>query len=188
MSTIEQRRIYTPEDLLALPDSVSFELVDGELVERNSTVLSSMVDGLVAVRLQIAAQAANAGEVWPGSLGYRCYANAPDRIRKPDASFVRRERFSPDLYGEEFMPIRPDIAVEVISKNDLAVQLEAKIEEYLEAGVPLVWVVYPESRTVQIHRADNSISRLRESDVLTGEEIFPAFRCRVAEFFPKSST
>ncbi len=169
-----------------MPDADRFELVDGELVERNLGMLSSRVEVLITTKLQNAVDAAGAGEVWSGSLGCRFYEDAPDRIRRPDATFVRRDRFMPESYQDGFLLIRPDIVVEVVSTNDLAKEVDEKIEEYVEAGVPLIWIVYPESRTVQIHRPDNTVTRLHETDELTGEDIFPGFRCKVAELFPKA--
>ena len=49
--------------------------------------------------------------------------------------------------------LSPDLAVEVISPNDLATEIDQKVAEYLGAGVPLVWVVHPEARAVRVHRA-----------------------------------
>jgi Uma2 family endonuclease len=74
--------------------------------------------------------------------------------------------------------------VEVVSTNDLAQDVNEKVEEYLQAGVPLVWEVYPESRTVLVHRPNSTVTKLHATDELTGEDVFPGFRCQVAEFFP----
>ena len=52
------------------------------------------------------------------------------------------------------------------------------------AGVALVWVIDPEARTVHIHRGDGSVTWLREDDELSGEDVVPGFRCRVASIFP----
>jgi len=80
--------------------------------------------------------------------------------------------------------IPPDLAVEVVSPNDSAGELEEKLDDYQKAGVPLVWVVNLKSRTVMIYRADGSVSRLRESDELAGENVIPGFRCPVRDIFP----
>ena len=78
----------------------------------------------------------------------------------------------------------PILAVEVVSPNDIVYQLEDKLEDYRKVGVPLVWVVYPNSRTVRVYRADGSTSHLHEDDELSGEDVIPGFRCPVREIFP----
>jgi Uma2 family endonuclease len=60
--------------------------------------------------------------------------------------------------------IPPDLAVEVVSPNDSADELEEKLDEYQKVAVPHVWVVNLKSRTVMVYRADGSVCRLRESD------------------------
>ena len=79
--------------------------------------------------------------------------------------------------------IAPNLAVEVVSPNDLVYEIDEKVEEYLEAGVELVWVVNPVTRTVRVHRADRPGVTLREMDELTGDDLLPGFRCRVSDLF-----
>ncbi len=74
----------------------------------------------------------------------------------------------------------------MVSPNDLAAELDEKIEDYLKAGVNLVWVIHPESRTASVYRRDGSVSRLHQDDELSGEEVIPGFRCAVRSLFPKS--
>ncbi len=188
MSTVAAKRPITPAELSARPDAVDFELVNGQLVERNVSVLSSLVEGLVLRNLSKHSDDANAGWVWPGTLGYQCFPDDPNRIRRPDVSFVRRERFSPEHLLEGFLRIHPDLAVEVLSPNDTAYEIDEKVEEYLAAGVPLVWVVNPEKRIVEIHRKDGTVSKLRSTDEISGEDVLPGFRCPVAAFFPPAET
>ena len=80
-------------------------------------------------------------------------------------------------------PVAPDLAVEVASPNDLGRELRVKVEEYLRAGVRLVWLVDPETRSIEVVRADGGVARLYEQDELSGEDVLPDFRCRVAELF-----
>ena len=82
--------------------------------------------------------------------------------------------------------IPPDLAIEVVSPNDLASDLDEKVEDYQKAGVELVWVIQPESRTVSVYRSDGSVSRLHQDDELSGEEVIPGFRCQVRSLFPGS--
>jgi Uma2 family endonuclease len=105
-------------------------------------------------------------------------------VRKPDVSFIRRGRLPDERLPKGHVTIPPDLAVEVLSPNDLADEVDEKVKEYLEAGVLVVWVVFPKTRTVQIHRADGPIVKLTETDELSGEEVLPGFRCRVGEIFP----
>lgn len=185
MSIAEVKANCTPAELLVLPDAVNFELVDGELVERNMSVLSSLVEGLVYEAIQGHCRQTQAGFTWPGTLGIRCFADHPMKIRKPDVSYISHARMSPDLLKEGYCPIAPDLAVEVLSPGDLAHEVVSKIEEYLSAGVKLVWVVDPEARLVDEYRADGANRRLRQADFVEGGSVLPGFRRRVAELFPE---
>ena len=80
-------------------------------------------------------------------------------------------------------PIVPDLAVEVVSPNDLSEEVEEKVDEYLRAGVRLVWVVHPQRKTIRIHRADGTVQDLRQTDELSGEDVIAGFRCPVSEVF-----
>jgi Uma2 family endonuclease len=175
----------TPEQLMELPDAARYELVDGRLVERNLSTLSSLVEGLVYEKVQGHVRPSKLGFVWPGTLGYQCFPTNPEKVRKPDVSFVKAERWTPELLETGHFPLAPDLAVEVISPGDLAHEVAKKIEEYLEVGVSLIWVVEPELRIVDVYRKTGINSRLRESDELLGEEVLPDFSCNIVEFFPE---
>jgi Uma2 family endonuclease len=178
------RTTCTPAELLEMPDGVNYELADGRLVERNVSTLSSLVEGLVYEKVQAHNRQGGHGFVWPGTLGIQCFPNQPNKVRKPDLTFVKGERLTPELLTSGFLPLAPDVAVEVISPGDLAHEMSAKIEEYLQAGLSLIWVIEPEIRIVDVYRKSGEITRLRESDELRGEDVLPGFRCRVADLFP----
>jgi len=171
-----------------MPDRKSYELVDGHLVARDVSVLSSWVGAETRDILNRFVKERQLGWTWGADLGYVCFPSAPGKVRRPDVSFVRKERLPEGLTSEGYLYIPPDLAVEVISPNDLAYQVDHKVDEYLNAGVPLVWVINPEARKVFIHRRDQSVSALREADELSGEDVLPGFRCRVSTIFPAKST
>jgi Uma2 family endonuclease len=123
------------------------------------------------------------GWVWPADTFCR-FSRDPNKVRKPDGLFIRRDRLTADLLAGSFITIPPDLVSEVVSPNDTAYEVDQKVKEYLDAGVRLVWVVNPEIRTVRVHRLDGTIAGLSEHDELSGEDVVPGFRCRVGELFP----
>jgi Uma2 family endonuclease len=188
MSTALQTR-YTPADLLTMPDGDRYELVDGELVELNMSFLSSYVAGEIHRRLANHSVEHRQAWVAPEGASYQCFPDSPNKVRKPDTSAIRLERLSTaDAMAAGHMTILPDLAVEVTSPGDSAYEVDEKIQDYLDAGVPLVWEVNPELRTIVIYRADGTLTRLGENDEITGENVLPGFRCRVGEFFRLPST
>ena len=79
--------------------------------------------------------------------------------------------------------VAPDLVVEVISPNDLAADLAAKIRDFLNAGVPLIWVVNPESQDVARLSIRQDGDALQGGDILDGGDVLPGFRCPVADLF-----
>ena len=78
---------------------------------------------------------------------------------------------------------RPDVAVEVVSPTDNAYELQAKLADYRSVAIPLVWVVWPHVRLVQVHTPDNPIVELRDGDTLTAGDALPGFAVAVADLF-----
>jgi Uma2 family endonuclease len=184
-SVFGRRTDVTPEELLAMPDGKHYELVDGVLVERTMSLLAARVESKMIYILEGHCEGPELGWVIGPSGGYRCFSWKPKQVRRPDLSFIARDRLpSPEQWSEGYITIPPDLAVEVTSPTDEVYDLEEKIEEYLRAGVQLIWVVHPEVRVIQIFRADGSSSRLRSGGELSGEDVVPGFRCPVDALFP----
>ena len=179
MSTsVATKTQYTPEDLLAMPDGKSYELVGGQLVERKMGIESSWVAGRVTLTARpVLRGASNRMDLAGRQTAISASPTIPARVRKPDVSFVRYGRFPGGVLPEGWAKIPPDLAVEVVSPNDTAYELDEKLDDYQKVGVPLVWVINPKSRTVMVHRGDGSVSHLREDDELSGEDVIPGFRC-----------
>jgi Uma2 family endonuclease len=167
-----------------MPDGKNYELVDGVLVERNMSALSSLVAGELLTRVNLYCKTHDLGWVFGADCGYQCFPGFPKKVRRADLSFIRRSRLTVAQLDQGFLPIAPDLAVEVVSPNDLAYKVAEKIQEYLDAGVPLIWVVYPPTRSVYVHRGDSPIEVVRAEQDLDGEGILPGFRCRVGDLFP----
>jgi Uma2 family endonuclease len=186
MSAVATEARYTPDDLLEMPDAVQYELVDGRLVERNMSALSSLVAMQFGRRIGNYADEAGAGDVFGPDCSYQCFRDDPGKVRKPDVSFITRGRLPVGQLIRGHVRIAPDLAVEVISPNDLYTGIDEKVEEYREAGVRLIWVVNPGTRTVLVHRGDGTTLRLTENAELSGEDVLPGFRCRVSDLFPSA--
>ncbi len=172
----------TPDDVLRLADGIRSELVDGRLVELEMSFKSQHV----ATRLArfLGNYCENNGLAYVISEGgYTCFPGHPNKMRRPEVSCVRADRLAFEEIGDGFLKIRPDLAVEVISPNDLVYDLEEKLDDYRAAGIPLVWLVYPPSRRVRVIRPEGPPSELGPDDVLTGEEVLPGFRCPVSDLF-----
>jgi Uma2 family endonuclease len=178
-------RRYTPEDLLAMPDGKSYELVDGRLVERKMGAESSWVGGRLFLRLGAFCEARDLGTAWPADNGYRCFPHAPAMVRRPDLSFVKKGRLPGDIAPDGWVKIPPDLAVEVVSPNDSIEEFEAKLDDYRKAGVLLVWVIYPKRRKARILRLGTPAVELEEDDELSGEDVIPGFRCPLREILPR---
>lgn len=178
-------KTYTPEDLLSMPDGDRYELVDGQLLERNVSALSSYIAARIVTALSNFNDTKKFGWVFGDNTSFQCFPDAPGKVRKPDSAFITRGRMSVDeVRNQGHIKFAPDLVLEVVSPNDLAYEVNRKIEEWLEAGVKIVWVIDPEAKKVHIHRADGTATKLRESDDLSAEEVLPGFRCRISELFP----
>jgi Uma2 family endonuclease len=173
----------TPETLLTMPDGDRFELINGQLVERHMGAESSQVAATIIALLRQHVRAHQSGKVFATDCGYQIFANEPRRVRYPDGSFIARGRLPNDEAPKGHVPIPPDLAVEVVSPNDLAEEVEAKWIDFLRAGTRLVWVVYPEAKTVHVYRLDGTSAVVTEAGDLAGEAVLPGFTCRVAEIF-----
>lgn len=103
--------------------------------------------------------------------------------RLPDLAFVSAARIPPEGEPEAKWPIPPDLAVEVMSPNDLYERVYAKTLEYLAAGVKQVWLVSPEHHTVTIYRSATNITAFAGDRALVSEDLFPGFHCALREIF-----
>lgn len=189
MSAVLAEPTYTPEDLLLMGDAgKGFELVAGRLVEKSMGGFASWVAVQISRLLLQYGQDLGHGWVFDSECSYQCFPDERRKVRKPDVSFVRCGRLLGECPPDGHIMISPDLAVEVISPNDTAYEVDTKVQEYLAAGVPLVWVVNPRVRTIQIYRADGTVERLTEDASLTAPELLPDLRCRVADLFTPATT
>jgi Uma2 family endonuclease len=182
MTALLDRPRPTPEDLLYLSRDHRYELVNGRLVEKSMAATSSAVVAEVLAHLNNFVRDHQAGLVLAADQGYQCFPDEPNKVRKPDISFIARDRITPAL-AEGHIRIAPDLVVEVLSPTDLVREVSRRIRDYLRVGVRLLWVIDPEARLVQVYRPGRRGVILPETDELDGEEVLPGFRVPVHILF-----
>lgn len=185
MPTVAEREfdIHSADALLSLSDGEHYELVDLMPVEKVMGAEAEHVAlGLARLLFNHCADR-KLGLVFGSKTSYRCFPDDPQRVRQPDASVVRAGRLDGDRPPRGFITVAPDLAVEVISPNDLYEDVEERVTEYRAAGVPLVWVINPSTRTVLIRRLDRTCAEVGPDGELSGEDVIPGFACKVADLF-----
>jgi len=161
-------------------DRVS-EAIDGEPRERMMGAKAGRIAVLVARLLENYANPIQAGQAFGSDCGYQIFRHAPKLVRYPDVSFVRKGRLPDDEPPDENLKVVPDLVVEIVSPNDLAENVETRVTDFVRAGVPLIWVIYPSTRCVRVLKQGASSPILFETDELQGGDVLPGFSCRVSE-------
>lgn len=175
-------KLLTAEEFWLLPEGEGKrELVRGEVVEwmpvggTHGDVVSEMV-----FRLKGWAKAEQRGYVGT-ETGYIVQRN-PDGVRAADVSFVARERIPESGIPEGFWNLAPDLAVEVVSPFETADDIWDKVSDYLAAGTPVVWVIYPRRKQAQVHTPDGLARTLNAVDLLEHPAL-PGFSCKLGDLF-----
>jgi Uma2 family endonuclease len=159
-----------------------FELVQGEVIEgprpgeRHGAVCTNVVWVLNGYARQ-------------RRRGYVCCNDAglilerdPDTVRGPDVMLYDDVCRYDDL-KPKFSEQRPKLVVEVLSPTDRWGKVTRRLAHFLSRGIPLVWLVDPEDRSVTVYRPGQLPQVFEENEELTGFDVLPEFRCRVADFF-----
>ena len=107
----------------------------------------------------------------------------PDTVREPDIAYFSAERMPPGVRVPGYAETPPDLVVEVVSPSDTIREVNDKAFMWLGYGVRLVWLVYPDTRTVDVYRSGRAVTTLAEDDFLDGLDVLPGFTCAVSEVF-----
>jgi Uma2 family endonuclease len=112
------------------------------------------------------------GEAFDSSTGFELPNGA---IRSPDASWVFKERWKAltPKQKEGFAPLCPDFVVELRSETDSLKNLRAKMQEYMDNGTQLGWLIDPQNKQVEIYRVGQAIEVLEQPSILSGESVLP---------------
>ena len=182
MATTE--KLLTAEEFERLPDDGKrYELIDGELREMPPTAhWHGEVESNIVIRLGGYVQAHGFGSVSCGEILYIVHRN-PDRVRAADIAFIRQHRVPPLEARQHIMEVIPDLVIEILSKHDTVEEISGRIDDWLNAGVQVLWVVDPFRRTVTIYQPGRDPTLLGEHGILEADPVVPDFRCPVAEIF-----
>lgn len=181
----------TTDDLLALPDDGwMYELIEGRLVRMpGSGFGASTVAVNLAAELALFLRIHKLGRLTgqDGTYDLTQPVDAYETALVPDVAFVRMDRL-PARSSPEYvkaLKLAPDLAAEVVSPSQYRPEMAAKAKRYLEAGVRLVWIIWPKYQQVDVWRpgADEPVATLNMGDALDGLDVLPGFTYALSDLF-----
>src|SRR5262245_21756326 len=180
-------KLLTVADVAALPKSlpsgdVKYELVDGRLIVTPPPGdIHGAVQAKISSSLIINGEARGQGKV-RAEVGL-ILRRDPDRLTGPDAVFVTTDSLPIRRSPEGYLETIPELVVEIRSPNDTGPEVQGKVDEYLGAGVRVVWVADPGRQTITAHRVDQVPQVFGPADTLTVPDVIPGFQAAVADLF-----
>jgi len=170
-------------DFITRPENADckFELINGEIVEDMPTEEHGSVTTELITFLNVFVKQHKLGRV-VNEISYRNPADVYNN-RIPDISFTRAERLKP-LVTQGASTQMPDLAIEVKSSGNSRKSLQEKAVYFIQNGVLLVWIVYPQERMVEVYRPGQPMETLDIDDSLDGENVLPGFKLPLHEVFP----
>jgi Uma2 family endonuclease len=114
------------------------------------------------------------GKAFDSSTGFRLPKGG---TRSPDTSWVRMERWNAltEEQRKKFLPLCPNFAVELVSQTDDVEETRSKMQEYVDNGLRLGWLINPKTRQVEIYRPNQAVEVLQSPATLSGEDVLPGF-------------
>ncbi len=175
----------TERDLLAVLDHTNrlCELVDGTLVEKPMGTLESCLASLIIRLLGNFVEEHDLGIVTAPDGTLRLM---PGLVRIPDVAFISWNQLPGRKYpNEPIASLIPELAIEVLSESNTRGEMERKLKEYFLTGAQIVWLVDPDSRTVDVHIAPDHFVCLHEGDTLDGGTVLPGFLLPLEQLFAR---
>ena len=164
-------------------DGMHREIIQGELITLPPPKWKHSDVARRANRALLSLEDQGLGHVYV-EAGYKLSDNPPTWIQ-PDVSFLRAERFRTAARGG-YLTGAPGLAMEIVSPSESARDVKRKVEALLAAGGQRVWVVYPESRRVNVFLRDGTSCIRRASDTLSLPDLLPGWELPVAKLFEEA--
>ncbi len=183
MSTINNK-FTTANELFAMPsDGKRYELISGVL---NMMSPAGSEHGKIAARilgrLLVHVEKHDLGEVFAAETGFLIATN-PDTVRAPDVAFVSHQRLATVEPTRSFLPLAPNLVVEVVSPNDSWSEVEGKANHWLESGVGVVLVADPENETIYDYRSGLPRQELRSGDVFVAGNVCEGWQLELKDIY-----
>ncbi len=188
-----QQKLYTVDDVWELshrPENENkyYYLIDGELFW---DLPPGGEHGILAVEIAYRLRVFLERPV-PGKLTVETgYYPPGDRhtVLAPDLAFVSKAR-APHPFPKKYVPVMPDLAVEILSPTDSLQAVRRKAAVYLANGASLVWIVLPAEQGVDVCRASEGAGLntqfVGREGSLSGEDVLPGFALELSQLFPDS--
>jgi Uma2 family endonuclease len=182
---LEQQKLITLKELMKIQDTI--EIIDGEMIAMAANVMiHHIVVSNISFILQSYVKENPIGSVFPDGLIYLMYS-ATSGLKDafiPDVSFIQNENIPKNIDLAKPYPGVPDLAVEVISENESAEQIQRKARIYLEKGTQQVWIVYPLTKEVHQYQQDSSTIRIyRDTQLIDTSPLFPDLKIKIPDVF-----
>ena len=136
----------------------------------------------IAFQIELWNSKNKSGKVFDSSTGFRL---SNDAVRSPDVSWIPDFKWN-TLSVEQrrkFLPIDPDFVIELMSPTDELKEVQNKMEEYIDCGVRLGWLINPDDRQVEIYRQNEEKEVLDNPQTLSGENMMPGLIVDLSEIF-----
>ena len=159
------------------------ELVEGTLVEKVVGQYESQLAVLLTTEIGLYLSSYALGILIGADGGHRLDFGL---VRMPDVAFLSQARLAALQNRPAVIPFAPDLAVEIISPGNTTGEMDRKLVEYFDAGVKLVWYVYPTTQTVMVYRHIDQPRELTADDTLDGDDVLPGFTLSIREWFSRA--
>jgi Uma2 family endonuclease len=175
--------VERPHASIVVPGDILYEVVDGQIKEKKMGVQECAIATLLIGFLAPFLRSNRVGQVF-GETIFRI-DHPKDLQRRPDVAFVSHAKWPANRRPPKVSvwDLVPDLAIEVVSPTNSASEVQRKIHEYFEAGVSMVWVIYPEQNSIHVYASPKQIQVLQSGDELDGGELIPGFRLPLTALF-----
>ena len=129
----------------------------------------------ITYQLQKWSRANKQGIVFDSSTGFKLPSGAN---RSPDASWIPLEKWQSltPSQQQKFLPLAPDFVIELLSPTDTLKDTQEKMQEYIDNGTKLGWLINPKKRQIEVYRQGKKTQILDNPQTISGEDILPYFQ------------